>query len=291
MRPPRPAAWQGGAMDDVVIRASRPTDMAAVADLRWRWSVDEDGVAPAVTPAEYRDAMRVFAAEHPDSHRCVVAERDGRVLAMAWLALNPRPPAPHRPRGRVAAELQTVYVHPTSGVPASPGGSSSGCSRSRTRPEPNASWCTRASSASDSTGGSASATLDGCCSGRPRTDTAQPEPGRPGSGRPGSERSGPRRELLQRPGVAVGVAEEDEAAPGELVDPDRVDAEVLQVGEGLVGVRTTTWTDFSDPGGTSGDMIPSPNAIEQAEPGGVACTNRTSSETRWSWSMTNPMRS
>ncbi|MFJ4297097.1 GNAT family N-acetyltransferase [Curtobacterium sp. NPDC089689] len=99
-------------MDDVVIRASRPTDMAAVADLRWRWSVDEDRVAPAVTPAEYRDAMRVFAAEHPASHRCVVAERDGRVLAMAWLALNPRPPAPHRPRGRVAAELQTVYVHP-----------------------------------------------------------------------------------------------------------------------------------------------------------------------------------
>ncbi|MGG7307204.1 N-acetyltransferase family protein [Curtobacterium sp. AB451] len=99
-------------MDDVVIRASRPDDMPAVADLRWRWSVDEDGAAPAVTPEVYREAMTAFAAEHADSHRCVVAERDGRVLGMAWLALSPRPPAPHRPGGRVAAELQTVYVHP-----------------------------------------------------------------------------------------------------------------------------------------------------------------------------------
>ncbi len=106
-----------------------------------------------------------------------------------------------------------------------------------------------------------------------------------------SRPSAAQRQLLQGPGVAVGVAEEDEPAPGELVDPDRVDAEALQVGECVVGVRTTTWIDFSDPGGTSGDMMPSPNAIEQAEPGGVACTNRTSSETRWSWSMTKPMRS
>jgi len=99
-------------MDDVVIRASRLEDMPAVADLRWRWSVDEDGTAPAVTPAEYREAMAAFAREHAATHRCVVAERDGTVLGMAWLALNARPPAPHRPRGRVAAELQTVYVHP-----------------------------------------------------------------------------------------------------------------------------------------------------------------------------------
>ncbi|PCN46402.1 GNAT family N-acetyltransferase [Curtobacterium sp. 'Ferrero'] len=99
-------------MDDVVIRASRPTDMAAVADLRWRWSVEEGGATPAVTRDEYRDAMTAFALAHPESHRCVVAERDGRVLGMAWLALNPRPPVPNRPRGRVAAELQTVYVHP-----------------------------------------------------------------------------------------------------------------------------------------------------------------------------------
>jgi GNAT superfamily N-acetyltransferase len=99
-------------MDDVVIRASRPEDMPAVADLRWRWSVDEDGAAPAVTPTEYREAMTAFAVAHPDTHRCVVAERAGTVLGMAWLALTARPPTPHRPRGRLTAELQTVYVHP-----------------------------------------------------------------------------------------------------------------------------------------------------------------------------------
>lgn len=99
-------------MDDVVIRASRPADMPAVADLRWRWSVDEDGRAPTATREEYREAMTAFAREHGDSHRCVVAERGGVVRGMAWLALNARPPVPHRPRGRVAAELQSVYVHP-----------------------------------------------------------------------------------------------------------------------------------------------------------------------------------
>lgn len=31
-------------------------------------------------------------------------------------------------------------------------------------------------------------------------------------------------------------------------------------------------------------------AIEQAEPGGVSCTNLTSSLTVWSWSATNPAR-
>ncbi|MBO9048512.1 GNAT family N-acetyltransferase [Curtobacterium flaccumfaciens pv. flaccumfaciens] len=99
-------------MDDVVIRASRLDDMPAVADLRWRWSVDEDGRSPVQTPEEYRRSMTDFAARHRESHRCVVAERDGVVLGMAWLAVHPRPPAPHVDGDRFAAELQTVYVHP-----------------------------------------------------------------------------------------------------------------------------------------------------------------------------------
>lgn len=96
----------------MVIRASRPDDMPAVADLRWRWSVDEGGRSPVQTPEEYRRAMAEFAARHRKSHRCVVAERDGVVLGMAWLAVHPRPPAPNVDGDRFAAELQTVYVHP-----------------------------------------------------------------------------------------------------------------------------------------------------------------------------------
>ncbi|MBT1683024.1 GNAT family N-acetyltransferase [Curtobacterium flaccumfaciens] len=99
-------------MDDVVIRASRPDDMPAVADLRWRWSVDEDGRSPVQTPGEYRRAMTDFAARHRESHRCVVAERDGVVLGMAWLGLVARPPLPDRPGRRLTADVQTVYVHP-----------------------------------------------------------------------------------------------------------------------------------------------------------------------------------
>jgi GNAT superfamily N-acetyltransferase len=99
-------------MDDVVIRASRPADLPAVADLRWRWSVDEGGATPAVSAAEFRDAMTAFAAVHPETHRCVVAERDGVVLGMGWLALSERPPTPDRPGRRVTGDVQSVYVHP-----------------------------------------------------------------------------------------------------------------------------------------------------------------------------------
>ena len=99
-------------MDDVVIRASRPDDMPAVADLRWRWSVDEGGAQPAASVEAYRDAMTAFAADHTESHRCVVAERDGVVLGMGWLALTDRPPTPDRPGRRVTGDVQTVYVHP-----------------------------------------------------------------------------------------------------------------------------------------------------------------------------------
>ena len=35
-------------------------------------------------------------------------------------------------------------------------------------------------------------------------------------------------------------------------------------------------------------VIPSPSTTEQAEPGGVSCTNRSSGLTTWSWSALNP---
>jgi GNAT superfamily N-acetyltransferase len=98
-------------MDDVVIRASRTEDLPTVADLRWRWSVDEDGAAPVGTREAFRAAMTAFAAAHPETHRCVVAERDGVVVGMAWLAIVARPPTPDRPV-RHTADVQTVYVAP-----------------------------------------------------------------------------------------------------------------------------------------------------------------------------------
>jgi hypothetical protein len=43
---------------------------------------------------------------------------------------------------------------------------------------------------------------------------------------------------------------------------------------------------FTEPGSAS--VTPSPIAIEQAEPGGVSCTKRSESLTRWSWSALKP---
>src|SRR5262249_59959717 len=42
---------------------------------------------------------------------------------------------------------------------------------------------------------------------------------------------------------------------------------------------TTIWTPFCDPGGIS--VIPVPITTEQADPGGVSCTNRRPSLTWW----------
>ncbi len=99
-------------MDEVVIRSSRPEDMAAVADLRWRWSVEEGDATPAATPEAYRAAMTAFAEEHPRRTGARWPSATGGVLGMAWLALVARPPTPDRPSDRLTADVQTVYVHP-----------------------------------------------------------------------------------------------------------------------------------------------------------------------------------
>lgn len=96
---------------DVTIRAARAEDMRRVAELRWRWTVDESETAPATDQAGYVAATAAFAATHPDTHRCIVAEQDGEVVGMAWLALTDRPPTPDD-LGRVSGDVQSVYVLP-----------------------------------------------------------------------------------------------------------------------------------------------------------------------------------
>ena len=49
---------------------------------------------------------------------------------------------------------------------------------------------------------------------------------------------------------------------------------------------TTIWRPWTEPGVHS--LIPVPEAIEQADPGGVSCTKRMLSLTRWSWSALKP---
>ena len=96
-----------------------------------------------------------------------------------------------------------------------------------------------------------------------------------------------RRQFLDRPAVAVGVLEEDELAPGELLDvarPRRRARPARRARRRMSG--TTSCRPLTEPGGVS--TIPVPIAIEHAEPGGVSCTKRSSSLTWWSWSALKP---
>ncbi|WP_317230604.1 GNAT family N-acetyltransferase [Clavibacter sp. MX14-G9D] len=103
-RPDRPA---------VAIRPARPSDLPRVAELRWRWSVDETGTEPATDLAGYAAATVAFAEAHAATHRCLVAEAEagGGIVGMAWIALTDRPPTPDD-LSRVAGDVQSVYVLP-----------------------------------------------------------------------------------------------------------------------------------------------------------------------------------
>ncbi|MGV9454917.1 GNAT family N-acetyltransferase [Streptomyces sp. NPDC003635] len=97
--------------EDIVIRPAEPSDLEAVAELRWRWMA-ENGDTP--TTIERPDFVRHFvawAADNSASHRCTVLVRDSVVIGMAWLAVVHRVPTPRSPH-RASGDLQCVYVVP-----------------------------------------------------------------------------------------------------------------------------------------------------------------------------------
>ena len=92
-----------------------------------------------------------------------------------------------------------------------------------------------------------------------------------------AEESAATRDVLDRPGVAVRVAEVDEVAPGLLVDLAGIHAVVDQPLAGGVQVVGDDLQAPLEPGVMS--VIPVPMTIEHAEPGGVSWTKRSSSFT------------
>ena len=82
----------------------------------------------------------------------------------------------------------------------------------------------------------------------------------------------PRHELLHRPAVAVGVGEEHEAAPREVLDIAHLDASAASSACAASASATTICRPCTEPGAAS--VSPLPIAIEQAEPGGVSWTKR-----------------
>ncbi|MGT2424764.1 GNAT family N-acetyltransferase [Amnibacterium kyonggiense] len=96
-------------MSDVIVRAGGASDYVAAGALRWEWIVEENGGASTFTRADFVARFAAWAAAHSSTHHCFVAEVDGSVVGMAWLAVSDRVPSPRAMR-RESADLQSVYV-------------------------------------------------------------------------------------------------------------------------------------------------------------------------------------
>jgi GNAT superfamily N-acetyltransferase len=94
----------------IEIRSARPAELEAVAELRWRWVAEQDGL-PDAGRAEFVRGFAAWARQNAASHRCLVLVRDGRVTGMAFLAITARVPTP-REFTRAAGDVQCVYVTP-----------------------------------------------------------------------------------------------------------------------------------------------------------------------------------
>ncbi len=97
----------------VTIRRARlhdDADLEALAQLRWRWRVDDRGES-GVSRAEFSRQFAQWCAGHADTHPAFLAERDGVVVGMAWLAIVERIPGPAHFERR-SAYVQSVYVAP-----------------------------------------------------------------------------------------------------------------------------------------------------------------------------------
>jgi ribosomal protein S18 acetylase RimI-like enzyme len=95
----------------VTIRRADDDDMPGVAALRWRWIVDENAADEHVERSTFVDAFVAWAVDHRSSHHCVIAEDEGTLVGMAWLAIVDRVPSP-RALGRRSGDVQSVYVVP-----------------------------------------------------------------------------------------------------------------------------------------------------------------------------------
>ncbi|MBO0657359.1 GNAT family N-acetyltransferase [Streptomyces triculaminicus] len=97
-------------MNDLTVRPGRPDELAAVAELRWRW-VRETYGTPDVVLDEFVPRFVAWAQENEPTHRCMVMVRGDVVIGMAWLAITRRVPHP-RSFERMSGDVQCVYVVP-----------------------------------------------------------------------------------------------------------------------------------------------------------------------------------
>lgn len=97
--------------ETITIRRAEPSDLEAVAGLRWQWMVENGDTPTTIQRPEFIRHFVKWAAENSASHRCVILIRDTEVIGMAWLAVVHRVPTPQSLH-RASGDLQCVYVAP-----------------------------------------------------------------------------------------------------------------------------------------------------------------------------------
>ncbi|MGW4906077.1 GNAT family N-acetyltransferase [Streptomyces sp. NPDC004270] len=96
--------------NNITIRPAAPHELNVVAELRWQWILENQGV-PVTEHEEFVQHFIEWARENASSHRCMVLVRDETIIGMAWLAVLQRVPSP-RALERASGDLQCVYVIP-----------------------------------------------------------------------------------------------------------------------------------------------------------------------------------
>ncbi|MGO4420933.1 GNAT family N-acetyltransferase [Streptomyces sp. MCAF7] len=96
--------------NNITIRPAVPGELDVVAELRWQWILENEGV-PVTGREEFVQHFVTWARENTSSHRCMVLVRGEVIIGMAWLAVLPRVPSP-RALQRASGDLQCVYVVP-----------------------------------------------------------------------------------------------------------------------------------------------------------------------------------
>jgi N-acetylglutamate synthase-like GNAT family acetyltransferase len=97
-------------VDNITIRPALLDELDVVAELRWQWIAENDGV-PVTQREDFVQHFVTWARENTSSHRCMVLVRGEVIIGMAWLAVIPRVPSPEALQ-RASGDLQCVYVIP-----------------------------------------------------------------------------------------------------------------------------------------------------------------------------------
>lgn len=94
----------------VTVRKATAVDAAALAGLRLRGLIEESGCSGPDRDA-FVEFFSAWVSDYLSTHLPFLAELDGDVVAMAWLMVAERVPAPAQ-RYRRSGDVQSVFVVP-----------------------------------------------------------------------------------------------------------------------------------------------------------------------------------